>query len=37
MALIPLILFERKEPLERVVIAPDNDDEEDEDESDDNN
>lgn len=36
MALIPLILFERKEPLERVVIAPDNDDEEDEDESDDN-
>ncbi len=37
MALIPLILFERKEPLERVVIAPDTDDEEDEDESDDNN
>ena len=36
MALIPLILFERKEPLERVVIAPDTDDEEDEDESDDN-
>ena len=36
MALIPLILFERKEPLERAVIAPDNDDEEDEDESDDN-
>ncbi len=35
-ALIPLILFERKEPLERVVIAPDTDDEEDEDESDDN-
>lgn len=37
MALIPLILFERKESLERVVIAPDTDDEEDEDESDDNN
>ncbi len=36
MALIPLILFERKEPLERAVIAPDTDDEEDEDESDDN-
>ncbi|MGN0616542.1 hypothetical protein [Ruminococcus flavefaciens] len=36
MALIPLILFERKEPLERVVITPDTDDEEDEDESDDN-
>lgn len=37
MALIPLIIFERKEPLERAVIAPDTDDEEDEDESDDNN
>ena len=36
MALIPLILFERKESLERAVITPDNDDEEDEDESDDN-
>lgn len=36
MALIPLILFERKEPLERVVTPPDTDDEEDEDESDDN-
>ena len=36
MALIPLILFERKEPLERVVTPPNTDDEEDEDESDDN-
>ncbi|WP_028516152.1 hypothetical protein [Ruminococcus flavefaciens] len=36
MALIPLIMFERKEPLERVVTPPDTDDEEDEDESDDN-
>ena len=36
MALIPLIIFERKEPLERVVTPPDTDDEEDEDESDDN-
>lgn len=36
MALIPLIIFERKEPLERAVIAPDTYDEEDEDESDDN-
>ncbi|MBP5379175.1 MAG: hypothetical protein J6Y64_06510, partial [Ruminococcus sp.] len=36
MALIPLITYERKEPLERVVTPPDNDDEDDEDESDDN-
>lgn len=36
MALIPLIIYERKEPLERVVTPPDTDDEDDEDESDDN-